>query len=133
MTDWELPEIDFSEIGRLLYLGDNLGELDKLPGISSSLMWALSVELFNEEKRDQFHYLGKGKRNYTHKQKNYALSLIDTCGVRSTSRIIGIPRRTIQRWCRQYGKRVGRCPAWVYEWAETRRKKREFWERRGYY
>jgi hypothetical protein len=140
MTGSELPEIDLSEIGRLPNLGDNnLGALDKLPGlnkflgISSSLMWALSVELKNEGKRAHFAALGKGKRNYTSQQKDFLLSQIDTYGVRATSRIIGLPRRTIQRWCKQYNKRVRRCPLWVYDWAERRRKRREFWERRGYY
>jgi hypothetical protein len=133
MIDWELPEINLSEIDRLPDLGDNLRALDKLPGISNSLMWALSVELQNEEIQAHFAALGKGKRNYTSQQKDFLLSQVDTYGVRATSRIIGIPRRTIQRWCRQYGKRVRRCPLWVYDWAERRRKRREFWERRGYY
>lgn len=89
--------------------------------------------LWNEETRDQFFYLGKGRRNYTIKQKDYAFSLINTYGVRASSRILEIPRRTIQRWCRNHGLRVRRCPAWVYNWAERRRKRREFWQRRGYY
>jgi len=25
------------------------------------------------------------------------------------------------------------CPDWVFKWAEGRRKRREFWRRRGYY
>jgi len=138
VIDWELPEIDFSEIGRVPDLGENLGALDKLPGlnkllgISSSLMWALSVDLQNEEKRAHFAALGKGKRSYTSQQKEYAQSLLDTYGVRATSRILQIPRRTIQRWCRRYGKQVKRCPSWVYDWADRRRRRREFWERRGY-
>jgi len=101
-------------------------------GMDKLLALAL-YELYNKEKRDQFHYHGKGKRNYTNKQKNCALSLIDTYGVRATARILQMPRRTIQRWCREYGKRVKRCPLWVFDWAERRRKRREFWERRGYY
>ena len=91
------------------------------------------AEDLNEETRRHFLCLGDGRRAYARPQMDYALSLIDTYGVRATSRILQIPRRTIQRWCRRYGKRVRRCPAWVYEWAERRRKKREFWERRGYY
>lgn len=90
------------------------------------------IELQNEEIRLQFHALGKGQRNYTNEQKEYTLSQLDEYGVRATSRILEIPRRTIQRWCRRYGKRVRRCPTWVYEWAERRNKRREFWERRGY-
>ena len=99
---------------------------------SELLNWAL-VELQNEEIQLHFAILGKDKRNYTSQQKDFALSQINTYGVRATSRILQIPRRTIQRWCRQYRKRVNRCPFWVYEWAERRRKRREFWERRGYY
>jgi len=91
------------------------------------------VGLQNEETQMHFALLGKGKWNYTNKQKNYALSLIDTYGVRATARILQIPRRTIQRWCHLYGKQVNRCPLWVYDWAERRRKRREFWQRRGYY
>ena len=138
MIGSESPEIDLSEIGRLPDLGDNLGTLDRLPGlnkllgISSSLMWALLAELQNEEMQAHFAALGNGKHNYTSQQKDFLLSQIDTYGVRATSRILQIPRRTIQRWCRQYHKQVKRCPLWVYEWAERRRRRREFWERRGY-
>ena len=89
-------------------------------------------KLLNEEIRDRFFYLGDGSRTYTDSQKEYALSLIDTYGVRATSRILQLPRRTIQRWCTQYHKRVDRCPPWVQDWAERRRKRREFWERWGY-
>jgi len=89
-------------------------------------------EAFNEELRFEFRSLGDGRRNYTRAQKEYALSLVDTYGVRATSRILEIPRRTVQRWCREHGKWVRRCPPWVHSWAERRRKRREFWERRGY-
>ena len=133
MIDGDMPEMDLSGIDKLPDLSDNLESLGKLPGISNSLMWALLVELQNEEMQAHFAALGKGKRNYTNKQKDFVLSLVDTYGVRATSRIIGIPRRTIQRRCRQYGKQVKRCTLWVYDWAERRRKRREFWERRGYY
>jgi hypothetical protein len=91
------------------------------------------IRLWNEEKREEFFFLGNGKRNYTRKQREYALSLIETYGVRTTARVLQIPRRTIQRWCRKYGLHVKRCPYWVYDWAERRRKRREFWQRRGYF
>jgi hypothetical protein len=90
------------------------------------------VELQNEEMQAHFAALGKGNRNYTSQQKDFAFSLVDTYGVRGTARILLLPRRTIQRWCRAQGKKLMRCPLWVYEWAERRRKRREFWERRGY-
>jgi len=91
---------------------------------------ALSEEC-NENARSELTFLGDGKRIYTERQREYVLSQVDFSGVRATSRILKVPRRTIQRWCRKYGKRVRRCPYWVYEWAERRRKRREFWERRG--
>ena len=97
------------------------------------LLTLILAQIQNKEMREEFLCLGDSKRAYTSPQKDYALSLIDTYGVRATSRILQIPRRTIQRWCRRYGKRVRRCPTWVYDWAERRRRRREFWERRGYY
>jgi len=97
------------------------------------MMIQIMAEVFNEEKREHFQTLGDGRYFYSEAQKQYALSLLENYGVRTTSSILQIPRRTIQRWCRQYGKQVKRCPLWVYDWAERRHKRREFWERRGYY
>ncbi len=89
-------------------------------------------EQWNEEMRIHFRSLGEGGRNYTKAQKDYVFSQVDYYGVRATSRILKIPRRTVQRWCRRYGKWVSRCPDWVYSWAERRRKRQDFWARRGY-
>ncbi len=88
-------------------------------------------QMFYDEMKEEFLSMGRGG-HYTDKQKSYAIGLIDEYGVRATSRILDLPRRTLQRWCRQYNVQVKRCPAWVYEWAEKRRKRREFWQRRGY-
>ena len=90
------------------------------------------VEFFNEEKRDMFQAYGEGGQ-YTQRQKGYAFELIAEYGIRSTARILQIPRRTLQRWCRANRVYVKRCPDWVYGWVERRRKRREFWQRRGYY
>ena len=87
--------------------------------------------MFYQEQKDYFDYLG-ARGHYTHEQKEYAFEKIHQCGIRATSRILQIPRRTLQRWCRAYGILVKRCPSWVYEWAERRKKRREFWARRGY-
>jgi len=87
---------------------------------------------FYEDKRYHFLALGNGGQ-YTESQKNYAFELIDEYGIRATARILQIPRRTLQRWCRKNGVYVRRCPYWVYEWAERRRKRREFWQRRVYF
>ena len=88
-------------------------------------------KLFDEEKRDYFLHLGNNG-HYTHRQKKYAFELITEYGIRATSKILKIPRRTLQRWCRGNNIYVRRCPSWVYGWVERRRRKREFWERRGY-
>lgn len=79
-----------------------------------------------EDKRTKFHYLGHGGQ-YTQRQKEFAFELIAESGIRATARILNIPRRTLQRWCRNQGVYVCRCPDWVYGWAQRRRK------RRGYY
>ena len=92
----------------------------------------LLINLMNDEKRLYFLSLGSGG-HYTEAQKQYAFELIREHGIRGTARILEIPRRTLQRWCRKHYITVKRCPNWVYDWAERRRKRREFWERRGYF
>jgi phage antirepressor YoqD-like protein len=94
-------------------------------------MFRAMAEQFNEEKRYEFEALGNDGQ-YADSQKNYAFELIAESGLRATARILKIPRRTLQRWCRQHGVFVRRCPSWVYGWAERRRKQREFWRRIGY-
>ena len=94
-------------------------------------MMRLMHDQIYEEKRDLFLSLGDRGR-YSEQQKRYAFELIGEHGMRATARILEIPRRTLQRWCRQYGIYVKHCPSWVREWAERRRKKRGFWEYRGY-
>jgi len=42
-------------------------------------MWALLVELQNEELQMHFAALGKGKRNYASQQKEFALAQLDNC------------------------------------------------------
>ena len=98
--------------------------------INKDLMRLMHKEIY-EEKRELFESLGNGGQ-YTESQKRYAFELISEYGVRATARILHIPRRTLQRWCRKNGVYVRRCPPWVYEWAERRRKKRQFWQYRGY-
>jgi len=96
-------------------------------------MW---IEEDNREKRAQFNALGLGKGPYTADQKDYAINKAISIGVRASSRLLNIPRKTIQRWLRAKGITVKRCPDWVYDWAYWRNKRREKWERikayRGY-
>ena len=92
----------------------------------------------NGEKQAEFRVLGYGgkKHIYTQEQKDFAIRLAQEKGVRATAKILGLHRRTIQRWLRSQGIWVKRCPDWVYDWAYWRRKRNEKWERirryRGY-
>jgi hypothetical protein len=72
------------------------------------------IEQQNSELREEFLSLSSGGQ-YTEEQKQYAFRLLDQNGVRQTAIILDIPRRTIQRWCRDKGIDVNRCPDWVYE------------------
>lgn len=94
------------------------------------------IEDENSFKRIEFQALGSGKGRYTGEQKEYAIDKAIFIGVRATSKLLKVPRRTIQRWLRAKGIRVKRCPDWVYSWAYWRNKKREKWDRikayRGY-
>ena len=97
-------------------------------------MW---IEEENLEKLCYFRALGsKRGRTYTDKQKDYAIEKAKSIGVRATSRLLIVSRRTIQRWLRAKGITVKRCPDWVYSWAYWRNKRREKWGRikayRGY-
>ncbi|MHC4587647.1 MAG: hypothetical protein ACYS3N_24245 [Planctomycetota bacterium] len=91
----------------------------------------MMINEMSEDRRCCFTSLGTGGQ-YTEPQKRYAFELISEFGIRATARVLQIPRRTLQRWCRKNGVYVKRCPSWVYEWAERRRKKRRFWQYRGY-
>ena len=89
------------------------------------------IEEENREKLFYFKALGsERKRHYTDKQKEYAIKKAISTGLRATSRLLNVPRRTIQRWLKAEGIRVKRCPDWVYDWAYWRRRrieKRRFW------
>ena len=90
-------------------------------------IWGLIKRRHEEaHERMRLDFEAMGSR-YCQQQRNYALTLIDQYGVRATARILRIPRRTLQRWCRATGKCVPRCPGWVYTWAAERRKRRESW------
>jgi hypothetical protein len=84
-----------------------------------------------ENRRAEFACPGNGGR-YTQAQKEFALKLARQDGMRAAARILDLPRRTLQRWRREQGVYIPRCPCWVYEWAARRRKRREFWRRKGY-
>lgn len=84
-----------------------------------------------EEMRFEFRAFGKG-RQYTNRQKGYAIKQINEYGIRATARILHLPRRTLQRWCRGHHVAVARCPSWVRAWAARRKRRRQFWSFGGY-
>jgi hypothetical protein len=87
-------------------------------------------QLIYDGMRAEFEAMGTDSR-YCQQQKDYALRLIDEYGVRAVARILRMPRRTLQRWCREQVEYVKRCPAWVYSWAAERRRRRERWVQKG--
>ncbi|MGD8500211.1 MAG: hypothetical protein PVJ86_06160 [Phycisphaerales bacterium] len=99
--------------------------------MSTKELMRLTHKEIYEEKRDWFLSLGDRGR-YSEAQKRYAFALISEHGMRATARILEMPRRTLQRWCRKQGVCVKRCPGWVYKWAEGRRRRKQFWQDKGY-
>ncbi len=80
---------------------------------SKELIRMMQQEVY-EEMREDFLLLGNNNSGrYTETQKQRAFELIQDKGIRATARILGVPRRTLQRWCRQQGVYVRRCPSWV--------------------
>ena len=78
-------------------------------------------QMVYDEMRTEFEAMGTGGP-YCQTQKEYALKLVDEYDVRAVARIFGMPRRTLQRWCRAEHKYIQRCPGWVYSWATKRRR-----------
>jgi hypothetical protein len=78
-----------------------------------------------DDMRLEFEAMATGSP-YNQRQKEYALRLIDEYGVRAVARILELPRRTLQRWCREQSKYVKPCPDWVRSWAARRQKRRGF-------
>jgi DNA invertase Pin-like site-specific DNA recombinase len=93
--------------------------------MSTREMILQAQQMVYDEMRKDFEAMGTG-RPYSQRQKEYALRLIDEHGVRAVARILELPRRTLQRWCREQCKYVKRCPDWVYSWAAKRQKQRRF-------
>ncbi len=101
-----------------------------MAGMSKRAMILQAYQKVHDAMRLDFENMGSGGR-YTQAQKEYAFKLIDEYGVRATARILHLPRRTLQRWCRQKGKRIKRCPDWVLTWAAKRKRRRRFSNRHG--
>jgi len=98
--------------------------MDRLDKLSTKALIRLWIESENRRKLSYFQSLNP-KGRYTQKQKEYAVEKATSIGVRATSRLLCLPRKTIQRWLREKGVMVKRCPDWVYDWTYWRRKRRE--------
>jgi len=99
-----------------------MSRLDKLSTKSLIRLW---IEAENRKQLFYFNSLNPDGGQYSSKQKEYAIEKAVTIGVRATSRLLHVPRRTVQRWLRSEGLTVKRCPDWVYDWAYWRKKRRE--------
>jgi len=109
------------------------------------------IALFNEQAREEFQWMREEKYHllkekkwlylngkpaihskFSSQQQKFALEKCLDIGVRATSRLLQVNRRTLQRWLRYYKIDVPRYPNWLFDWVERKKKKREFWRRRGY-
>ena len=110
--------------------------MNRLDRLSTRALIKLWIELENDKQMNYFNSLNSKGGHYSAEQKAYAIEKTRAIGVRSTSRLLKVPRRTIQRWLRSEGITVKRCPDWVYDWAYWRRKRQGKWGRikayRGY-
>jgi hypothetical protein len=69
---------------------------------------------------------------FSPEQQVYALNKCKEIGVRATSRLLGVSRRTLQRWCRRFNVSIPRYPPWMDDWRQRKIRKRDFWRLRGY-
>ena len=68
-----------------------------------------------------FFILGRGEPGYNRDQIAYVKQVVGEVGVRGASRVLFIPRRTVQRWARRHGWAAAATPSWVLPWAAGRR------------
>jgi len=107
--------------------------MNKYDKLSTKALIRLWIEADNRKQLLYFQSLNPKGGHYTREQKAYAIEKAKSIGVRATSRLLYVPRRTIQRWLRAKGIRVKRCPDWVYDWAYWRRKRIEKLKRRVWF
>jgi len=110
-----------------------------------------TIQFFNEQERDEFQNLYTQRKEllkqekwiringiwamhgkYSPEQQVYALKKCEEIGVRATSRLLGVGRRTLQRWCRRFNVHIPRYPPWMDDWRERKIRKRDFWRLKGY-
>ena len=83
-----------------MYLEGNMNRLDKLGTKALIRLW---IEAENRENLSYFQNLNPKGGNYTKVQKEYVVEKAKSIGVRATSRLLHLPRKTIQRWLREKG------------------------------
>jgi len=103
--------------------------MNRFDNLSTKELIRLWIETENRRQLFHFRSLNPNGGHYTKEQKEYAIEKAKTIGVRATSRLLHVPRRTIQRWLRTEGITVKRCPDWVYDWAYWRKKRQQKWQR----
>lgn len=112
------------------------GSMNRLDKFSTRTLIRLWIEIENRKQLSYFQSLNPKSGHYTQEQKEYAIEKAEAIGIRATSRLLNLPRRTIQRWLREKGIQVKKCPDWIRDWAYWRKKRREKWKRireyRGY-
>jgi len=103
--------------------------MSRYDNLSTNELIRLWIEEENRNQLTYFRSLNPEGGHYTQEQKEYTIEKATTIGVRATSRLLHVPRRTIQRWLRAKGIKVKRCPDWVYDWAYWRKKRQQKWQR----
>jgi len=99
--------------------------MNRLDKLSTRALIRLWIAAENRKQLSYFKSLNPIGGHYTQKQKEYAIEKANAIGVRAASRLLHLPIRTIQRWLREKGITVKRCPDWIYDWAYRRKKRRE--------
>ncbi|MBN1214061.1 MAG: helix-turn-helix domain-containing protein [Candidatus Lokiarchaeota archaeon] len=110
-----------------------------------------AIRYFNEQIRTEFQNLPTDRNElllqgkwisiygipalhgkYSPEQQIYALEKCKEHGIRAASRLLGVSRRTLQRWCRYYNVKIPRYPPWMTGWRERKTRRRNFWRMRVY-
>jgi len=71
--------------------------MNRLDGLSTRTLIRLWIKLENEKQLQYFNNLNPKGGNYSIKQREYAIEKARSIGVRATSGLLQVPRRTIQR------------------------------------
>jgi len=71
--------------------------MNRLDKLSTKTLIRLWIEIENRKHLSYFQSLNLKGGHYTQKQKEYATDKATTIGVRASSRLLHLPRRTIQR------------------------------------